>query len=130
METSKYMKLNIMGESDDADITKVAENFNKIDEAAELWSNFGNTGTVLETESDFQIANEFPVPDDENAIFAITVKMPRAFAEGDTITVAGIAYNLYQGTDPALSEAWKAGEVVTINFDKPSRRCWAPNRAR
>lgn len=125
METSKYMKLNIMGESDDADITKVAENFNKIDEAAELWSNFGNTGTVLETESDFQIANEFPVPDDENAIFAITVKMPRAFAEGDTITVAGIAYNLYQGTDPALSEAWKAGEVVTINFDKTSRRCWA-----
>lgn len=125
METSKYMKLNIMGESDDADITKVAENFNKIDEAAELWSNFGNTGTVLETESDFQIANEFSVPDDENAIFAITVKMPRAFAEGDTITVAGIAYNLYQGTDPALSEAWKAGEVVTINFDKTSRRCWA-----
>ena len=125
METSKYMKLNIMGESDDADITKVAENFNKIDEAAETWSNFGNTGTVLETESDFQIANEFPVPDDENAIFAITVKMPRAFAEGDTITVAGIAYNLYQGTDPALSEAWKAGEVVTINFDKTSRRCWA-----
>lgn len=125
METSKYMKLNIMGESDDADITKVAENFNKLDEAAELWSNFGNTGTVLETESDFQIANEFPVPDDENAIFAITVKMPRAFAEGDTITVAGIAYNLYQGTDPALSEAWKAGEVVTINFDKTSRRCWA-----
>lgn len=125
METSKYMKLNIMGESDDADITKVAENFNKIDEAAELWSNFGNTGTVLETESDFQIANEFPVPDNENAIFAITVKMPRAFAEGDTITVAGIAYNLYQGTDPALSEAWKAGEVVTINFDKTSRRCWA-----
>lgn len=125
METSKYMKLNIMGESDDADITKVAENFNKIDEAAELWSNFGNTGTVLETESDFQIANEFPVPDDENAIFAITVKMPRAFAEGDTITVAGIAYNLYQGTDPALSDAWKAGEVVTINFDKTSRRCWA-----
>lgn len=125
METSKYMKLNIMGENDDADITKVAENFNKIDEAAELWSNFGNTGTVLETESDFQIANEFPVPDDENAIFAITVKMPRAFAEGDTITVAGIAYNLYQGTDPALSNAWKAGEVVTINFDKTSRRCWA-----
>lgn len=125
METSKYMKLNIMGESDDADITKVAENFSKLDEAAELWSNFGNTGTVLETESDFQIANEFPVPDDENAIFAITVKMPRAFAEGDTITVAGIAYNLYQGTDPALSNAWKAGEVVTINFDKTSRRCWA-----
>lgn len=125
METSKYMKLNIMGESDDADITKVAENFSKIDEAAELWSNFGNTGTVLETEADFQIANEFPVPDDENAIFAITVKMPRAFAEGDTITVAGIAYNLYQGTDPALSDAWKAGEVVTINFDKTSRRCWA-----
>lgn len=125
MQTSNYLKLNIMGESDDADITKVAENFNKIDEAAETWSNFGNTGTVLETESDFQIANEFPVPDDENAIFAITVKMPRAFAEGDTITVAGIAYNLYQGTDPALSEAWKAGEVVTINFDKTSRRCWA-----
>lgn len=125
MQTSNYLKLNIMGESDDADITKVAENFNKIDEAAETWSNFGNTGTVLETESDFQIANEFPVPDDENAIFAITVKMPRAYAEGDTITVAGIAYNLYQGTDPALSEAWKAGEVVTINFDKTSRRCWA-----
>lgn len=125
MQTSNYLKLNIMGESDDADITKVAENFSKIDEAAETWSNFGNTGTVLETESDFQIANEFPVPADENAIFAITVKMPRAYAEGDTVTVAGIAYNLYQGTDPALSEAWKSGEVVTINFDKVSRRCWA-----
>lgn len=125
MQTSNYLKLNIMGESDDADITKVAENFNKIDEAAETWSNFGNTGTVLETESGFQIANEFPVPADENAIFAITVKMPRAFAEGDTITVDGVAYNLYQGSDPADSEAFKAGEVVTLNFDKAARKCWA-----
>lgn len=125
METSKYLKLNIMGENDDADILKVAENFQKIDQAAKDWSNFANTGTVLETEGDFQIAANSPIPEEEGAIFSITVKMPRAFAEDDTITVDDVVYNLYQGTDPALSDAWKAGEVVTINFDKTSRRCWA-----
>ncbi len=125
METSKYLKLNIMGENDDADILKVAENFQKIDQAAKDWSNFANTGTVLETEGDFQIAANSPIPEEEGAIFSITVKMPRTFAEDDTITVDGVAYTLYQGSDPALSEAWKAGEVVTINFDKTSRRCWA-----
>lgn len=125
METSKYLKLNIMGENDDADIVKVAENFQKIDQAAKDWSNFANTGTVLETEGDFQIATNSPIPEEEGAIFSITVKMPRTFAEDDTITVDGVAYTLYQGSDPADSEAWKAGEVVTLNFDKSARRCWA-----
>ena len=125
MELSRFLKMNIMGENDDADILKVAENFEKLDRAAKDWSNFGNTGTVLETGGDFQVATVFPVPDEEGAIFTITLKMPRAYAEGDTVTVDGIAYNLYQGTDPALSDAWKAGEVVTVNFDKTSRRCWA-----
>ena len=125
METSKYLKLNIMGENDDADILKVAENFQKIDQAAKDWSNFANTGTVLETEGNFQIAANFPIPEEEGAIFSITVKMPRTFAEDDTITVDGVAYTLYQGSDPADSEAFKAGEVVTLNFDKSARRCWA-----
>lgn len=125
METSKYLKLNIMGENDDADISKVAENFQKIDQAAKDWSNFANTGTVLETEGNFQIAANSPIPEEEGAIFSITVKMPRTFAEDDTITVDGVAYTLYQGSDPADSEAFKAGEVVTFNFDKSARRCWA-----
>lgn len=125
METSKYLKLNIMGENDDADILKVAENFQKIDQAAKDWSNFANTGTVLETEGNFQIAANSPIPEEEGAIFSITVKMPRTFAEDDTITVDGVAYTLYQGSDPADSEAFKAGEVVTLNFDKSARRCWA-----
>lgn len=125
METSKYLKLNIMGENDDADILKVAKNFQKIDQAAKDWSNFANTGTVLETEGNFQIAANFPIPEEEGAIFSITVKMPRTFAEDDTITVDGVAYTLYQGSDPADSEAFKAGEVVTLNFDKSARRCWA-----
>lgn len=125
METSKYLKLNIMGENDDADILKVAENFQKIDQAAKDWSNFANTGTVLETEGDFQIAANSPIPEEEGAIFSITVKMPRTFAEDDTITVNDVAYTLYQGSDPADSEAFKAGEVVTLNFDKSARRCWA-----
>lgn len=125
METSKYLKLNIMGENDDADILKVAENFQKIDQAAKDWSNFANTGTVLETEGDFQIAANSPIPEEEGAIFSITVKMPRTFAEDDTITVDGVAYTLYQGSDPADGEAFKAGEVVTLNFDKSARRCWA-----
>lgn len=125
METSKYLKLNIMGENDDADILKVAENFQKIDQAAKDWSNFANTGTVLETEGDFQIAANSPIPEEEGAIFSITVKMPRTFAENDTITVDGVAYTLYQGSDPADSEAFKAREVVTLNFDKSARRCWA-----
>ena len=125
METGKYLKLNLMGENDDADILKVTENFQKIEDMAPGWTNFSNSGTVLETEGDFQIATSFPVPEGQDGIFSITVKMPRAYAEEDTITVGGVAYNLYQGTDPALADAWKAGEVVTINFDKTSRRCWA-----
>ncbi len=75
------------------------------------------------TDPAFQVAPLFPVGD--AGIFAITLKMPRAFVEGDVVMVEDTAYNLYQGTDPALNDAWKAGEVVTINFDKISRRCWA-----
>lgn len=129
MKTSPYLNLNIMEENDDADIGKVAENFMKIDEKAKEWSNFANTGTVLETTADFQIAPNSPVPEEDGAIFAVTVKMPRAFAAGNTVTVNGVPYSLYQGAGPAVSDAWKAGEVVTINFDKASRHCWASGGA-
>lgn len=47
MKTSPYLNLNIMEENDDADIGKVAENFEKIDENArqkdETMNNLGNT---------------------------------------------------------------------------------------
>lgn len=124
MKTSDYLKLSLPDYTDAADILELAENFEKLEKRAPAWTDFANSGTVLESAGDFTVATEFPVAQ-TNQIFAITVKMPRAFAEGDTITVDDVVYNLYQGTDPALSEAWKAGEVVTINFDKTSRRCWA-----
>lgn len=124
MKTSDYLKLSLPDYTDAADILELAENFEKLEKRAPAWTDFANSGTVLESAGDFTVATEFPVAQ-TNQIFALTLKMPRAFAEADTITVEGVAYNLYQGTDPALSEAWKAGEVVTINFDKTSRRCWA-----
>ncbi len=124
MKTSDYLKLSLPDYTDAADILELAENFEKLEKRAPAWTDFANSGTVLESAGNFTVATEFPVAQ-TNQIFAITVKMPRAFAEGDTITVDDVVYNLYQGTDPALSEAWKAGEVVTINFDKTSRRCWA-----
>lgn len=123
MRIGKYLGLNLPDYTDAADIAKLVENFERLEERAPAWTNLSNSGTVLESTGDFQVAPVFPVGDMD--VFALTLKMPRAFAEGDTITVEGVAYNLYQGTDPALSEAWKAGEVVTINFDKTSRRCWA-----
>lgn len=123
MRIGKYLGLNLPDYTDAADIAKLVENFERLEERAPAWTNLSNSGTVLESTGDFQVAPLFPVGDMD--VFALTLKMPRAFAEADTITVEGVAYNLYQGTDPALSEAWKAGEVVTINFDKTSRRCWA-----
>ena len=124
MNQGKYLKLNLPGYTDAADIEKLVENFEILEGRAPAWTDFSNSGTVLESTGNFTIATAFPVGE-ENTIFAVTAKMPRAFAEDDTITVDDVVYNLYQGTDPALSEAWKAGEVVTINFDKTSRRCWA-----
>lgn len=109
--------------TDAADVQKLVENFEKLEERAPGWTNLSNSGTVLETGGSFQVAPLFPVGD--AGIFAITLKMPRAFVEGDVVMVEDTAYNLYQGIDPALNDAWKAGEVVTINFDKTSRRCWA-----
>nr|DAE35663.1 MAG TPA: Interferon alpha/beta receptor 1, Interferon Type III, Helical cytokine.9A [Caudoviricetes sp.] len=123
MRIGKYLGLNLPDYTDAADIAKLVENFERLEERAPAWTNLSNSGTVLESTGDFQVAPVFPVGDMD--VFALTLKMPRAFAEGDTITVDDVVYNLYQGTDPALSEAWKAGEVVTINFDKTSRRCWA-----
>lgn len=58
-------------------------------------------------------------------LFSLTVKTPKAFVEGDTITVNEISYTLYQGSDPASDDAFNAGEVITLNFDTVSRRCWA-----
>lgn len=124
MNQGKYLKLNLPDYTDAADIEKLVENFEILEGRAPAWTDFSNSGTVLESTGNFTIATAFPVGE-ENNIFAVTAKMPRAFAEDDTITVDDVVYNLYQGTDPALSEAWKAGEVVTINFDKTSRRCWA-----
>lgn len=123
MRIGKYLGLNLPDYTDAADIAKLVENFERLEERAPAWTNLSNSGTVLESTGDFQVAPVFPVGDMD--VFALTLKMPRAFAEDDTITVDDVVYNLYQGTDPALSEAWKAGEVVTINFDKTSRRCWA-----
>lgn len=124
MNQGKYLKLNLPDYTDAADIEKLVENFEILEGRAPAWTDFSNSGTVLESTGNFTIATAFPIGE-ENTIFAVTAKMPRAFAEADTITVEGVAYNLYQGTDPALSEVWKTGEVVTINFDKTSRRCWA-----
>ena len=123
MIQGKYLRLNLPDYTDAADVQKLVENFEKLEERAPGWTNLSNSGTVLETGGSFQVAPLFPVGD--AGIFAITLKMPRAFVEGDVVMVEDTAYNLYQGTDPALNDAWKAGEVVTINFDKTSRRCWA-----
>ena len=123
MRQGKYLGLNLPDYTDAADVQKLVENFEKLEERAPGWTNLSNSGTVLETGGSFPVAPLFPVGD--AGIFAITLKMPRAFVEGDVVMVEDTAYNLYQGTDPALNDAWKAGEVVTINFDKTSRRCWA-----
>ena len=122
MDTTKLLGLKVAGPKDRARISEVTTNFVVLDELAESWNGFSNTGTVEAQGTDFTIK---PTLEIATNLFSLTVKMPRAFAEDDTITVDDVVYNLYQGTDPALSEAWKAGEVVTINFDKTSRRCWA-----
>ena len=122
MDTTKLLGLQVAGPKDRASISEVTGNFNLLDQYAESWNGFSNTGTVEAQGTDFTIK---PLLKIATELFSLTVKMPRAFAEDDTITVDDVVYNLYQGTDPALSEAWKAGEVVTINFDKTSRRCWA-----
>lgn len=122
MDTTKLLGLKVAGPKDRARISEVTTNFVILDELAESWNGFSNTGTVEAQGTDFTIK---PLLKIATELFSLTVKMPRAFAEADTITVEGVAYNLYQGTDPALSEVWKTGEVVTINFDKTSRRCWA-----
>lgn len=122
MDTTKLLGLQVAGPKDRARISEVTGNFNLLDQYAESWNGFSNTGTVEAQGTDFTIK---PLLKIATELFSLTVKMPRAFAEDDTITVDGIAYNLYQGTDPALSDAWKSGEVVTVNFDKTSRRCWA-----
>lgn len=122
MDTTKLLGLKVAGPKDRARISEVTTNFVALDEFAENWNGFSNTGTVKAEGTDFAITPALKIATE---LFSLTVKMPRTFAEDDTITVDGVAYNLYQGTDPALNDAWKAGEVVTINFDKTSRRCWA-----
>lgn len=122
MDTTKLLELKVAGPKDRARISEVTSNFVILDEAAESWNGFSNTGTVKAEGTDFAITPVLKIATD---LFSLTVKMPRTFAEDDTITVDGVAYTLYQGSDPADSEAFKAGEVVTLNFDKTARRCWA-----
>lgn len=122
MDTTKLLELKVAGPKDRARISEVTSNFVILDEAAENWNGFSNTGTVKAEGTDFAITPVLKIATD---LFSLTVKMPRTFAEDDTITVDGVAYTLYQGSDPADSEAFKAGEVVTLNFDKSARRCWA-----
>ena len=122
MDVTKLLGLKVAGPKDRARISEVTTNFIALDEFAENWNGFSNTGTIRAEGTDFRVEPALKVVTE---LFSLTLKMPRAYAEGDTVTVDGIAYNLYQGTDPALSDAWKSGEVVTVNFDKTSRRCWA-----
>lgn len=126
MDTTKLLGLKVAGPKDRARISEVTTNFVALDEFAENWNGFSNTGTVKAEGTDFAITPVLKIATD---LFSLTVKMPRTFAEDDTITVDGVAYNLYQGSDPADSEAFKAGEVVTLNFDKAARKCWAASGA-
>lgn len=122
MDTTKLLELKVAGPKDRARISEVTTNFVALDEFAENWNGFSNTGTVKAEGTDFAITPALKIATE---LFSLTVKMPRTFAEDDAITVDGVAYNLYQGSDPADSEAFKAGEVVTLNFDKAARKCWA-----
>jgi len=122
LDTTKLLGLKVAGPKDRARISEVTTNFVALDEFAENWNGFSNTGTVKAEGTDFAITPALKIATE---LFSLTVKMPRTFAEDDAITVDGVAYNLYQGSDPADSEAFKAGEVVTLNFDKAARKCWA-----
>ena len=122
MDVTKLLGLKVAGPKDRARISEVTTNFIALDEFAENWNGFSNTGTVKAEGTDFAITPALKIATE---LFSLTVKMPRTFAEDDAITVDGVAYNLYQGSDPADSEAFKAGEVVTLNFDKAARKCWA-----
>lgn len=86
------------------------------------WSGFANTGPMTTEDTDFVITPALKITSE---LFSLTVKTPKAFVEGDTITVNEISYTLYQGSDPASDDAFNAGEVITLNFDTVSRRCWA-----
>jgi len=122
LDTTKLLGLKVAGPKDRARISEVTTNFVALDEFAENWNGFSNTGTVKAEGTDFAITPALKIATE---LFSLTVKMPRTFAEDDAITVDGVAYNLYQGSDPADNEAFKAGEVVTLNFDKAARKCWA-----
>lgn len=80
MRQGKYLGLNLPDYTDAADVQKLVENFEKLEERAPGWTNLSNSGTVLETGGSFQVAPLFPVGD--AGIFAITLKMPRAFCRG------------------------------------------------
>ena len=124
MKQGKTLHLRLPDYSDALDVMDLVENFKTIEDRAPGWTNFANSGTVWDSGTDFRIEPAFPVGE-EHSFFSITTKMPRAYKEGDTITVEGKSYNLYQGTDPALNDVWKLNEVVTLNFDMEARKCWA-----
>lgn len=61
MRQGKYLGLNLPDYTDAADVQKLVENFEKLEERAPGWTNLSNSGTVLETGGSFQVAPLFPV---------------------------------------------------------------------
>lgn len=123
MEYTKHMRFSKPGYDDAADIEQISNNFEKIEEFAGVWNSFSNFGEALLTgEKNITITTKLPI---YSSIFAITFKVPKTFEEGDTLTVNGAVYNLMEGSNPALNEAFVKDEVITVNFDDGRRFCWS-----
>lgn len=123
MEYTKNMRFPKPGYDDAADIGIISSNFDKIEDAAGVWNSFSNFGNaVLEGEKNITITPKLPI---YSSIFAITFKAPKTFEEGDTITINDAVYNMMEGSDPALNEAFVKDEVITMNFDDSRRLCWS-----
>lgn len=123
MEYTKNMRFPKPGYDDAADIGIITSSFDKIEDAAGVWNSFSNFGNaVLEGEKNITITPKLPI---YSSIFAVTFKAPKTFEEGDTITINEAVYNLMEGSDPALNEAFIKDEVITMNFDDGRRLCWS-----
>lgn len=123
MEYTKNMRFPKPGYDDAADIGIITSSFDKIEDAAGVWNSFSNFGNaVLEGEKNITITPKLPI---YSSIFAITFKAPKTFEEGDTITINDAVYNMMEGSDPALNEAFVKDEVITMNFDDSRRLCWS-----
>ena len=55
MDTTKLLGLQVAGPKDRARISEVTGNFNLLDQYAESWNGFSNTGTVEAQGTDFTI---------------------------------------------------------------------------